>query len=150
MFGLVPFNRRMGNLARRGGLSDLPNLFNDFFNEPFATGFFASAHPIKADIRETDKEFVIEADMPGVKKEDIRLELRDGILTVGVEYNEQADDKRDDYIRRERRYGSYCRSFSVDGVKQEDVSARYDNGVLMVTLPKSEEEKPKTHKIDIQ
>lgn len=144
MFGLVPFNRRSNDLTVK---NDVFDLFEDFFNEPF--GFFASAHPIKADVRETDKEYIVEADMPGVRKEDIRLELNDGILTVGVEHNEQTEENREDYIRKERRYGSYSRSFQVDGVKQEDVTAKYSDGVLSVNLPKSEERKPITHKIDI-
>ena len=71
------------------------------------------------------------------------------MLTIGVEHNEQIDEKRENYIRKERRYGSYCRSFSVDGVKQENVKAKYSGGVLTVHLPKTEEEKPKTHRIDI-
>ncbi len=147
MFGLVPFNRKNG-MSVRDDIFDLDNIFNSFFNDSF-TGFFTAANPIKADIRETDKEYIIEADMPGVKKEDIKLELRDGVLTIGVEHNEQVDEKRENYIRKERKYGSYCRSFQVDGVRQENVTANYNDGVLTVNLPKSEEAKPKTHRIDI-
>jgi HSP20 family protein len=148
MFGLVPFNRRASDLARRNTFG-LENFFDDFFNDSFATGFFTTAHPIKADVRETDKEYIVEADMPGLKKEDIKLELRDGILTLGVEHDEQVNVEKENYIRKERKYGSYSRSFSVDGVKQEDVSAKYKDGVLTVILPKAEEAKPKTHRIDI-
>lgn len=145
MFGLVPFNsRRANDLTIR---NDVFDLFEDFFNEPF--GFFTTGHPIKADVRETEKEYIVEADMPGVRKEDIRLELNDGLLTIGVEHNEQTDEKRENYIRKERRYGSYCRSFQLDGVKQEDVTAKYNDGVLTVNLPKSEERKSKTHRINI-
>ena len=150
MFGLIPFNRRTNDIATRNDPFDLTSVFDDFFNDSFAPAFFTSAQSIRADIRETDKEFVIEADMPGVKKEDIKLDLRDGVLTIGVEHNEQTDEKRENYIRKERRYGSYCRSFRVDGVRQENVSAKYSDGVLTVNLPKTEEEKPKTHRIDIQ
>lgn len=149
MFGLVPFSRRTSDLARRNNAFSLENFFDDFFNDSFTTGFFTTAHPIKADVRETDKEYIVEADMPGVKKEDIKLELKDGVLTLGVEHNEQVNEEKENYIRKERKYGSYSRSFSVDGVKQEDVSAKYSDGVLTVTLPKSEEAKPKTHRIDI-
>lgn len=149
MFGIVPFGKRTNDIASRNSIFDIGGVFDEFFNEPFATGFFTAANPIKADIRETDKEYIIEADMPGVRKEDIRLELRDGVLTLGVEHNEQVDEKRENYIRKERRYGSYCRSFSVDNVRQEDVNANYSNGVLTVNLPKSAEDKPKTHRINI-
>ena len=81
MFGLVPFNRRNGLSARRD-LFNLDNFFDNFFSDSFA-GFFTAAHPIKADVKETDKEYIIEADMPGVKKEDIRFELENGVLTLG-------------------------------------------------------------------
>ena len=148
MFGLVPFSRKNG-LSARNDFLDLNSFFDNFFNDSFTTGFFQASHPIKADIRETEKEYLIEADMPGVKKEDIMLELRDGVLTVGIERNEESEDKRENYIRKERRYGSYCRSFQVDGVNQENVTAAYKDGVLTVKLPKSEEAKPKTHRIDI-
>ena len=150
MFGLIPFNRRTGDFATRTNPFDLANIFDDFFSDSFMPGFFTAAHPVKADVRETDKEYVIEADLPGVKKEDIRLELRDGVLTIGVEHNEQVEDKRENYIRKERKYGSYSRSFRIDGVKQENVTATYNDGVLTVNLPKTEEAKPKSHRIDIQ
>ncbi|MEN6316517.1 MAG: Hsp20/alpha crystallin family protein [Clostridiaceae bacterium] len=150
MFGLVPFNRRTNNIAARNDPFDLTDVFDDFFNDSFMPAFFTSSHPIKADIRETDKELIIEADMPGVKKEDIRLDLRDGVLTIGVEHNEQTNEEKENYIRKERRYGSYSRSFHVDGVNQENVTAKYDDGVLTVNLPKVEEQKPKSHRIDIQ
>lgn len=149
MFGLVPYRRKANDLAVGKDIFDMENLFEDFWNWPFTTGFFAPPHPIKADIKETDKEYIIEADLPGVKKEDIRLELRDDVLTIGVEHNEQIDEKSENYIRKERRYGSYCRSFSVDGVKRENIKAKYNDGVLTVHLPKAEEQKPKTHRIDI-
>lgn len=147
MFSLVPFGRRNG-LSSRNDFFNLDSVFDNFFNDSFA-GFFTAVNPIRADIRETDKEYIIEADMPGVKKEDIRLEMRDGILSIGVEHKEQIDEKRDNYIKKERRYGSYCRSFQVDGVRQENITAKYSDGVLTVNLPKSEEAKPKTHRIDI-
>jgi HSP20 family protein len=149
MFGLVPFRRKADDMAVRRDFFDLDNFFEDFWKWPFSTGLIAAPHPIKADIRETDKEYILEADLPGVRKEDISLEMRDGVLTVGVEHNEQIDEKRENYIRKERRYGSFSRSFRVDGVDQEKINAKYNDGVLTVHLPKAEEEKPKTHRIDI-
>jgi HSP20 family protein len=148
MFGLVPFSKKDG-ISTRNDFLDLNSFFDNFFTDSLTSGFFQASQPIKADIRETDKEYILEADMPGVKKEDIRLELRDGVLTVGVEHNEEADETRENYIRKERRYGSYSRSFQVDGVKQENVTAAYKDGVLTVNLPKTEETKPRTHRIDI-
>ena len=149
MFGLVPFSKKGNSLTERDPF-DLGGFFDDFLDDSFVPAFFSAPHGIRADIRETDKEYIIEADMPGVKKEDIKLELRDGVLTIGAEHKEQIDEEKENYIRKERRYGSCSRSFRVDGVNQEKVTAKYDEGVLTVTLPKTEESKPKSHRINIQ
>ncbi len=150
MFGLVPFRRRNDDLAIRSNPFDFATIFDDFFNDSFTPAFFASSHPIRADISETDKEYILEADMPGARKEDIKLELRDGVLSIGVEHKEENDIRKDNYVRKERRYGSYSRSFRVDGVNHEKVSASYKDGVLKVILPKLAESKPNSHRIEIQ
>lgn len=150
MFGLVPYNRRNNELAGRNGIFDFRNIFDDFFSDSFMPTFFTSANPMKADIRETEKDYVIDAEIPGAKKEDIRLELRDDTLTIAVEHNEEVNEEKDSYIRKERRYGSYSRSFYVENVRNEDVSAKYNDGILTVTLPKSKETRENKHKIDIQ
>lgn len=148
MFGLVP-SRRGGNISRRQDIWDMRSFIDSFFNDPFFTGFPFSAHPIRADIRENDKEYIIEAELPGVRKEDIRLELNDDVLTISVENRTEVNEEREDYIRRERRYGSFSRSFYLDNVKSEDVKASYENGILTITLPKLEQAKRKGRFIDI-
>ncbi|MCX7924057.1 MAG: Hsp20/alpha crystallin family protein [Clostridia bacterium] len=150
MFGLTPYNRRNNEAARRNDIWDLRSVFNDFFNDSLFPTAFGTAHPIKADIRETDKEYILDAEIPGVSKEDIKLDLRDNTLTISVEHNEQSSEERDNYIRKERRYGSFSRSFYVENVKHEDVSAKYNNGILTVILPKIEGGKNNARKIDIQ
>lgn len=150
MFGLTPYNRKNSGLVSRDGFPDFRNVFDDFFNDSFLPGFFTAGHPIKADIRETEKEYVIDAEIPGVKKEDIKLELRDDTLVIAVERNEQVNEERENYIRKERRYGSYSRCFYVENVRNEDVAAKYNDGILTVTLPKSAETREKEHRIEIQ
>ena len=150
MFGLIPYNRRNNELTTRNGMLDFRNIFDDFFNDSYLPGFFTAANPMKADIRETEKDYVIDAEIPGAKKEDIKLELRDDTLTIAVEHNEQVDEEKENYIRKERRYGSYSRSFYVENVKNEDVAAKYNDGILTVTLPKSKETREKQHRIEIQ
>lgn len=137
MFGIVPF--RNNNIQGRSSLFDIDSMFNDFFNEPFMG--IVSTNAIKADIKETENEFVIDAEIPGVRKEDIKLDLIDDRLTISVEKTEEKKEERDNYIRRERRYGSTSRSFYVQNVKSEDVSAKYENGILTIVLPKSETKK---------
>jgi len=151
MFGLTPFNNRKHNdLVRRNDIFDLRNVFDDFFNDAFLPGFFSAGSPIRADIRETEKEYVLDAEIPGARKEEIRLDLRDDVLTISVEHNEQVNEERDSYIRRERRYGSFSRSFYVENVRPEDVSAKYNNGILTITLPKHEGGNSNRHSIEIQ
>lgn len=151
MFGLTPYNRRNNGISTRGDVWDVGrSFFEDFFNDPFFRGSFLPSTGIKADIRENEKEYVLDIEIPGVKKEDIKLELRDDVLTVSVDHNEEVNEERDNYIRRERRYGSFSRSFYVDNIKADSVKAKYVDGILTVTLPKEKESKKNTHKIDIQ
>jgi HSP20 family protein len=105
--------------------------------EPFTGGSLIGGQ-IRTDIRETDKEYVFEADLPGVRKEDIFLELKDDVLTFGVEQKQEQEEDADCYLCRERRYGSIRRSFRVDRVAEADVKASYADGVLKIVLPKSD------------
>ncbi len=145
MFGIVPF--RNNKIQERGSLFDIDSMFNDFFSDP-ALGF-SGLNSMKADIKENEKEYIIEAEIPGARKEDIKLDLRDDRLTISVEKSEETKEERANYIRRERRYGSSSRSFYVENVNNEDVSAKYENGILSVVLPKSEVKKS-NNRIEIQ
>lgn len=145
MFGIVPF--RNNKIQERGSLFDLENMFNDFFNDSFMG--LASTNAIKADIKENEKEFIIDAEIPGANKEDIKLDLKDDRLTISVQKTEEVKEEKENYIRRERRFGASSRSFYVENVKNEDVTAKYENGILTIVLPKSETKKINS-RIDIQ
>jgi HSP20 family protein len=149
MFGLTPY-RRGRSLARRDDLMGVRSIFDDFFSDSIIPEFFSGGNPIKADIRETDKEFIIDAEVPGANKEDIKIDLRDDNLVISVERNEHINEERENYIRRERRYGSYSRGFYVENVKHDEVTAKYDKGILTIILPKSSEVQSKKRRIDIQ
>ncbi|MCG8500834.1 MAG: Hsp20/alpha crystallin family protein [Firmicutes bacterium] len=143
MFDLVPFRKKNEDLMK----SIFGKEFMDsFFNSEL---FNASSSGIRADIRESEKEYIIEADLPGVNKEAIEVELRDNYLTISAKHNEELNEERENYIRRERRAGKIARSFYVENVKNQDVKASYQDGVLSVVLPKTKENKPKGYKIDI-
>jgi len=146
MFGIVPF-RNNNKIQERGSLFDMDSMFSDFFNGSFVG--LAGANSIKADIKENEKEFIIDAEIPGANKEDIKLDLKDDRLTISIEKSEETKEEKDNYIRRERRYGSSSRSFYVENVKKEDVTAKYENGILSIVLPKSETKKA-NNRIDIQ
>lgn len=123
------------------------NLFDDFFDgfaKPSATfgGFGNTTAAMKTDVKELDNSYELDIDLPGVKKEDVKAELKDGYLTVSATHGASKDEKDENgkYIRRERYYGSASRSFYVgEQIKQEDIKARFENGILKMVIPKVEE-----------
>ncbi len=129
------------------------NLFDDFFgfDYPFAgrRGMDANAL-MKTDVKEHEDGYELEVSLPGYKKEDICAELKDGYLTITAstsQNNDEKDEKTGKYIRRERYSGSCSRSFYVgDAVTQEEVKAKYENGVLTLAIPKKDPEKPEEKK----
>ena len=114
------------------------NLLDDFFGEPFGGYDYSESGLMTTDVKDTDKGYEVTMNMPGVKKEDVKAELKDGYLTVSAETNTKKDEKAEDgkYIRRERYSGSCSRSFYVgDGVKQEDIKAKFEDGTLKLFVP---------------
>ena len=117
------------------------DLFDDWMMDfPFRGN--GSANLMRTDVKETDNSYELDMDMPGFEKEDIRAELKNGYLTVSASSHKNNDEKDNDgkYIRRERYSGSCSRSFYVgEDVKQEDIKAKFENGILKVSIPKKEE-----------
>jgi len=104
------------------------------------------------DVEETDKEFNIKAEMPGVKKEDVHVTYDNGLLTIkGEKKEEKTDGNKGKKHRKECFYGSFSRSFTLpESIKLDEIDASYKKGVLTLTLPKSEEVKPKSTEIEIK
>ena len=133
---LVPRNNNLG-------VSLFDNMFDDFFKDPFFTRN-NSVKVMKTDIQEKDNNYVLDMDLPGYKKEDIKAQLKDGYLTITAQKNTSNDDKDEEgnYIRRERYCGKCSRSFYVgDSIKEEDIKANFNNGILELTFPKEVEQK---------
>lgn len=133
------------------------DFFTDFLSDPFDMGFFggrpqgqkAVPATMKTDIKETDKAFEIDVDLPGFKKEDVHAELQDGYLTVSATTSQESEDKdkKGTYLRKERFTGSCSRSFYVgDDISEDDISAKFENGILSVTVPKKELPAPEENK----
>ena len=121
------------------------NLFDDFFT----TDSQGTSSVMKTDIVEKDGNYELSIEMPGVKKEDIQMELKDGYLNVTASHNTDKEDKDKEgrIIRQERVSGSYSRSFYVgNDVRTEDVKASFDNGELIVTVPKEAPKKIEENK----
>ena len=105
---------------------------------------------IKTDIRDTGDTYVIDAELPGYKKEEINVDVNDDILTISAEkHTETNEEEKNGYIRRERYYGSVSRSFNISEVEASEITAKHENGVLTLTLPKKKEQIPQSHKIEI-
>ena len=117
------------------------NLFDDFFDFNYPTFRYDTTELMKTDIKETDNGYEVTMNLPGVKKEDVKAELKDGYLTIQASSNTSKDEKDNDgrYIRRERYAGTCSRSFYVgDAVTQEDIKAKFENGTLTLDIPKKD------------
>ena len=128
MFELTPYVRYRRAYAVYDPIKAMEEMENRFFGR--------QSPAFKTDIRETDKEYVLEAELPGFAKEDIRAEIRDGVLKIRAEKSEKSTEEAERYLRRERSYGSFSRSFSLEGILADEITASYENGILSVTLPK--------------
>lgn len=112
------------------------DMFDDVFHDPFD---HSNVDSMRTDIVEKDGYYVLNMELPGYKKENIQMSLKNGYLSIQAskEINNQATDDEGHVIRRERYSGSCCRHFFVgEGIRQEDIKASFDNGELKITLPK--------------
>lgn len=118
------------------------DLFEDMFDDPFFTSNDSTM--MKTDIKEKDNNFELVVDLPGFKKDDIKMSIDDGYLTINAKQEENNDKKDKDgkYVRRERYFGECSRSFYVgDDISEDDIKAKYKNGTLKIEIPKMEEKK---------
>ena len=118
------------------------SLLDDFFDFPFENSYRSGRSQLmRTDIKDTDQGYEVTMNLPGVKKEDVKAELKDGYLTISASSNNSRDEKDDNgrYIRRERYSGSCSRSFYVgDQVTEADIKAKFENGTLTMMIPKKE------------
>lgn len=125
------------------------SLFDEWMDFPFDSGFSKGSKRetslMKTDVKEMNGAYELEMELPGYTKEDVTAQLKDGYLTIQASRNATNDEKdaKGNYIRRERYMGQCSRSFYVgETVKQEDIRAKFENGILKLTVPKIEEQKP--------
>ncbi len=139
MAGLVPFNKKKSELMNFG-IDDFYNALDDFFtdNWPFRKGF--AADTFKVDIQEDDKSYFVTADLPGVKKEELSITIDGGKLCISVAREEKTEDEKKNYVHKERRYSSMRRNIMLEDAAADGVTAKLDNGVLSVTVPKKEKQ----------
>ena len=139
---LVPYSRK--NHSVYNPFQDFDDLEKAFFSD-------RSLGELKTDIKDLGESYALEADLPGFKKEDIHVDIEDGYMTISAERSNETEKKDDkgNFVRRERSYGSFSRSFDVSSVKTEDITGEYKDGVLTLTMPKKEENVPTSRRIEI-
>ena len=114
------------------------DLFDDFFDDNFFNK--KEKNFMKTDIKEKKDKYIIEMDLPGFEKENIKLELNNGYLTITGKQENNIDEEEEKYVHKERFYGECTRSFFVgDNIQEEDIDAEFKNGILKINIPKKEE-----------
>ena len=138
-------------------LSAIHERMNQLFDETFLPARGSEAAPAAAmwspavDIYESGDDIVVKAEVPGIEKGDVAVEVKDGILTLRGERKFEKEVKEENYHRIERSYGTFLRSFALPvSVDQDKVSARFKDGVLDVELPKKEKARPRQVKVDVK
>ena len=140
---LVPYNRK--NHSVYNPFQDFDDLERAFFSD-------RSLGELKTDIKDTGDSYTLEADLPGFKKEDIHVDVKDNTLSITAERHSEFEqkEKKNSFLRCERSFGSYSRSFDVTGIDTDAIEASYNNGVLTLTMPKKKAEVPASRRLEIK
>ena len=144
MFELIPFDRHTRSLATFDPFRMLDDMDRRFFaNVPAVSAF-------RTDVIDSGDAFTLEAELPGFKKEDIKIDSENDCLTISAERKADNKEEKDNYVKRERFYGSFTRSFDVSGINVDEIEAGYTDGVLTVKLPKKSAEVPASRRLEIK
>lgn len=149
MAGLIPFNRGKKDFPAPDEFDRFRNMLGDFFSTDWPLRKSLTDDAFKIDVIEEDTQYIVEAEVPGVGKEDINVELNDGRLLISINKNEETETSSKHYVHKERHYSSMSRSLMLDDAKSEGIAAKLDNGLLRITVPR--EEKPNNSiRIDVE
>ena len=140
MAGLVPFNKKNKEISTNTGFEDFYNVLDDYFSNDWPFKRTLTHDTFKVDVEDNGNEYLIEAEVPGLDKKDINVELNDGKLMISITRDENSESKKKNFIHRERRYSSMSRSIYLEDAKPDGIKAKLKNGLLKVVVPK--EEKP--------
>lgn len=142
MFGIMPY--RNSSVSSYNPFAEMDELEKAFFGSRDIAEF-------KTDIRDMGDSYTLEADLPGFSKDDIKVDAENGYLTISAERHSESEQKdgKGNYIRRERSYGSFTRSFDISEIDEEGIRAKFENGVLTLDLPKHKVQVPEAKHISI-
>lgn len=140
MFTLIPYRRYLSNPS---------GIRNSFMNDPFFRSFMnmnesLGSNGFRVDIREQDNAYLLEAELPGVSEENISLTVDGDVLTISADISSETKDEQQNYYYSERRTGHVERSFNLEGIDQDGITANCKNGILYVDLPKAKPVPDKT------
>ena len=147
MFEIIPFDRHIRHLAAMDPFREFDELERSFFgNQKNLISAF------RTDVVDTGDAYELEAELPGFAKEDIQLDVENDVLTVSAEHKSEKkeEDEKKNYVKRERFYGSFTRSFDVSGINVDGIEAKYENGILTLHLPKKAAEIPASRRLEIK
>lgn len=139
MFEMRPYDRR-NHMSGYDPFREMEALQRNFFENPFGLFNMKEMSAFRTDITDNGNEYILKADLPGFRKEDISLDLDGDYLSITAERHSEYEenDKKEKFLRCERSYGSYTRRFDISGVDKNGIRAKYEDGVLSLTLPKKE------------
>ena len=143
MFELIPFERTMRSLNSFYPFRQMEDMSRSFFAANPASSLF------RTDISDLGEAYKLEAELPGFSKEDININIEDECMTISVERKSESEDSKPNYLRRERFYGSYSRSFDLSGIDADKISASYADGILSLELPKQAAQLPASRRLEI-
>lgn len=133
MFNLVPYNRRFPRF-----------MFRDFFNDDFF-----NLTTVKADVYQDGDNLVIEAELPGFSKDEVKVQVTENQLTISAQRDEAREEKSENYFRKERSVNQACRTFIIDDLDADKIQAEFKDGLLKLTVPKPEKLQPQVKEIKI-
>ena len=144
MFELIPFDRHIRSAANFDPFRMFDEMDRRFFNSvPTVSAF-------RTDVLDTGDAYKLECELPGFKKEDLKIDVENDVLTISAERKSDEKEEKNNSVKRERFYGSFSRSFDVSGIQVDNIEAAYTDGVLTLTMPKKSAEIPASRRLEIK
>ncbi|WP_303870268.1 Hsp20/alpha crystallin family protein [Acetobacterium wieringae] len=135
MTALIPFNRKRNDLMNTG-FNDFQNMLDDFFADGWSMRRSLAGDTFKIDLQDNEKEYIVEAELPGFQKNEISLSLEEGRLQIAVKKEETKEETDKNYVHRERKFTAMTRNVFLADAASDDIKAKLTDGVLTITVPK--------------
>jgi len=137
MTSMIPFNRVNKRIVPFE-INNINSVLDDFFSDMWSPKLDYSTDTFKMDVQDMEESFVIEAEMPGIQKDEINLEMEENTLRIEVKREELKEENEKNYVHKERKFISMSRKIYLRDVKEDEIDAKLENGVLTITVPKVE------------